>query len=182
MSICNDIFFESGHHGKTIFFNQFLYFPIIVKLLSILIFFSNIFLINNSKVSTTFIITSQGILFLIRITCVILIQKLHEMIFTTWNLFLYQFLRFFIIPKWQLITNIFHLFYSISRFIKEKKEKRSIAKSILKWRFIFNFIRIVSYSLFNLKCSALRIASIVYSINYGIIPPSFALTIGSSSN
>ena len=171
-------------NGKIMFFNQFLYFPVIVKQLSILIFFSNnIFLINNSKISmTTLIITSQSISFLIRITRVILIQKLHEMISTTWNLFLYQFLRFFIIPKWQLITNIFHLFYSISRFIKEKKEKRSIAKSILKWRFIFNFIRIVSYSLFNLKCSALRIASIVYSINYGIIPPSFALTIGSSSN
>lgn len=166
------------------FFNQFLKFIFsnnYKTTFNTYFFSNNIFLINNSKVSTTFIITSQSILFLIRITRVIL-QKLHEIISTTWNLFLYQFLRFFIIPKWQLITNIFHLFYSISRFIKEKKEKRSIAKSILKRRFIFNFIRIVSYSLFNLKCSALRIASIVYSINYGIIPPSFALTIGSSSN
>lgn len=135
MSICNDIFFESGHHGKTIFFNQFLYFPIIVKLLSILIFFSNIFLINNSKVSaTTLIITSQSIPFLIRITCVILIQKLHEMIFTTWNLFLYQFLRFFIISKWQLITNIFHLF-SITRFIKKKKRENINCKKYFETAF-----------------------------------------------
>lgn len=123
-------------NGKIMFFNQFLYFPVIVKQLSILIFFSNnIFLINNSKISTTtLIITSQSISFLIRITRVILIQKLHEMISTTWNLFLYQFLRFFIISKWQLITNIFHLF-SITRFIKKKKRENINCKKYFETAF-----------------------------------------------
>lgn len=88
-----------------------------------------------------------------------------------------SFSKVFIIPK-QQIYFIYFTQRSITRFIKKKK--RSIVKSILKRRFIFNFIRIVSYSLF--KCSELRIASIVYSINYGIIPPSFALTIEFSSN